>query len=595
MDIVATTQTELYGWYAYAWAAEPFMVVAVATYIPQLLQSYARQNAVLADDHTQPCDTPPVPFPGDPGVPTDPGIPPNSSLSTSVPWFLRFNDVQLFESSADTVHVMKDHKAKPTQPTCVIKFFGIYIDTASFPLYTFSLSVLLQVVVVISMSGAADRGRFRKQLLLFFGIAGALTTGLFVFITPKRYYLGSFLAIVSNAAFGAATVCGNAYLPVLAAGMKNGTTSEEPSEPGTPSDTSKPPSRSENTRNENTPLLSATGADYETGESSDTAEVVKIDHRANVSARISGTGVALGYLAGFIVQIISIYLVISTGSTTWSLRLALLIVGVWWLVFQIPVFLWLKPRPGPPLPIKTDPQNHPWTATLDRVTNGGWSYVTYGWKTLLVTFKEARQMKDVALFLVGWFLVSDGITTINSTAVLFAQGELRMSPANLAVMGMLVVISGISGAKLTPLIGGTRASPIKSIVVVVSLAAAVPAYGILGFFFTNIGLKNPWELYVLAVWYGFALGGLNTVCRSTFSMLIPRGKEAVFFSLFSVTDKGSSVLGPLLVGLIVDKTHNLRHAFYLLLVLLITPIGLFLMIDMERGRKEAEYLETVEE
>lgn len=34
MDIVATTQKELYGWYAYAWAAEPFMVVAVATYIP---------------------------------------------------------------------------------------------------------------------------------------------------------------------------------------------------------------------------------------------------------------------------------------------------------------------------------------------------------------------------------------------------------------------------------------------------------------------------------------------------------------------------------------------------------------------------------
>lgn len=548
------------------------MVVAVATYIPQLLQSYARMNAVLADDHTQPCDSPPVPFPGDPGLPNDPIPPPNSSFS-SVPWFLRSNEAQLIESP-DAVHALKDHKSKPTQPTCVIKFFGFYIDTASFPLYTFSLSVLLQVVVVISMSGAADRGRFRKQLLLFFGIAGALTTGLFVFITPKRYYLGSFLAIVSNAAFGAATVCGNAYLPVLAAGMTSKSAKDTPAASNTPSTTS----------SEQTPLLGSTG---------ESAEVAKIDNRAQVSARISGTGVALGYLAGFLVQIISIYLVISTGSTTWSLRLALLIVGVWWLVFQIPVVLWLKPRPGPPLPLKNN-AHHPWTAALDRVTNGGWSYVTYGWKTLLVTFKEARQMKDVALFLVGWFLVSDGITTINSTAVLFAQGELRMSPANLAVMGMLVVISGISGAKLTPLIGGIHASPIKSIVVVVSLAAAVPAYGILGFFFTNIGLKNPWELYVLAVWYGFALGGLNTVCRSTFSMLIPRGKEAVFFSLFSVTDKGSSVLGPLLVGLIVDKTHNLRHAFYLLLVLLITPIGLFLMIDMERGRKEAEYLEGVE-
>lgn len=581
------------GWYAYGWAAEPFMVVAVATYIPQLLQSYARQNAVRADDHSQPCNSLPIPYPGDPGIP----VPPNSSEPhtntyaipyaphtpsflglPSSPHYLPYNSDLDLDNGAALISAKKP-KAPPP-PVCVIKFFGIYIDTASFPLYTFSLSVLLQVIVVISMSGAADRGRFRKQLLLFFGIMGALTTGLFVFITPTRYYLGSLLAIVSNAAFGAATVCGNAYLPVLVSNQKDVVAAENATNDSAEPSASATTSSAGDT--ENSPLLGTPKADV-----SDT------NVRAKVSAKISGTGVALGYLAGFIVQIISIYLVIKTGSTTWSLRLALLVVGIWWLIFQIPVIMWLKPRPGPPLPNKEN--MHPWSATLNRLTNGGWAYVTYGWKTLLVTFKEARQMKDVALFLLGWFLVSDGITTINSTAVLFAQGELRMSPANLALMGMLVVISGITGAKVTPLIGGARSSPIKSIVVVVLLAAAVPAYGILGFFFTNIGLKNPWELYVLAVWYGFALGGLNTVCRSTFSMLIPRGREAVFFSLFSVTDKGSSVLGPLLVGLIVDKTHNLRHAFYLLLVLLITPIGLFLMIDMDRGRKEALYLETVEE
>lgn len=41
----------------------------------------------------------------------------------------------------------------------MFKVFGLWwIDTASFALYVFSLSVLLQALVVISMSGAADHG-----------------------------------------------------------------------------------------------------------------------------------------------------------------------------------------------------------------------------------------------------------------------------------------------------------------------------------------------------------------------------------------------------------------------------------------------------
>jgi MFS transporter, UMF1 family len=42
---------------------------------------------------------------------------------------------------------------------CVFQLFGTWwIDTASFALYVFSVSVLLQALVVISMSGAADHG-----------------------------------------------------------------------------------------------------------------------------------------------------------------------------------------------------------------------------------------------------------------------------------------------------------------------------------------------------------------------------------------------------------------------------------------------------
>ena len=42
---------------------------------------------------------------------------------------------------------------------CIIYLFGVEINTASFAMYTFSLSVLLQALLIISVSGAADHGR----------------------------------------------------------------------------------------------------------------------------------------------------------------------------------------------------------------------------------------------------------------------------------------------------------------------------------------------------------------------------------------------------------------------------------------------------
>lgn len=48
-------------------------------------------------------------------------------------------------------------------------------------------------------------------------------------------------------------------------------------------------------------------------------------------------------------------------------------------------------------------------------------------------------MKDVAIFLAAWFLISDAASTINSAAVLFAKTELQMSAPSLAVIGVMVV------------------------------------------------------------------------------------------------------------------------------------------------------------
>lgn len=82
-------------------------------------------------------------------------------------------------------------------------------------MYTFSISVLVQALLIISMSGAADHGRHRKNLLLNFAIIGSLATMLFLPVTPQVFVLGALLAIIANTCFGASFVLLNSFLPLL--------------------------------------------------------------------------------------------------------------------------------------------------------------------------------------------------------------------------------------------------------------------------------------------------------------------------------------------------------------------------------------------
>lgn len=64
--------------------------------------------------------------------------------------------------------------------------------------------------------------------------------------------------------------------------------------------------------------------------------------------------------------------------------------------------------------------------------------------------------------------------------------------------------------------------------------------------------------YPLGIVYGFVMGGLSSFCRSLFGELIPPGFEAAFYALYAITDKGSSMFGPAIVGAITDTYGEIR-------------------------------------
>lgn len=472
---------------------------------------------------------------------------------------------------------------------CVVYLLGREINTASFAMYTFSISVLIQSLVIISMSGAADHGNYRKKLLLSFAFTGSLATMLFIAIVPKVYLLGALLAIIGNTGFGASFVLLNSFLPLLVR--------HHPSIQDLPRMDRSARRESERTDpNEVNPdedeahLVSSSVALLASSQAHDGKSQPKSAKPASLelqlSTEISSYGIGIGYIAAVVVQTIAILIILGiryvSHSDTLALRIVLLFIGLWWLLFTIPAAMWLRPRPGPPLSFTSKgKQIRTWTG-----------YIKYAWKSLGKTILRARHLKDVVIFLGAWFLLSDGIATVSGTAVLFAKTQLQMTPPALALINVIATLSGVLGAfswrKLSSIV---NARPSQTIIACICLFEVIPIYGLLGFIpaiqrLGVIGLQQPWEMYPLGAIYGFVLGGLSSYCRSLFGELIPPGSEAAFYALYAITDKGSSVFGPAIVGAITDRYGDIRPAFVFLAVLIFIPLPLMMFVDVDRGRKD---------
>ncbi|KAJ1327450.1 MFS transporter [Microdochium nivale] len=548
-DTRATSTKELAGWYMYAFAAETYVICGISSFIPILLESLARENGVLLSDRTTPC--------GD------------SSQRPSA-------------GSAD-------------QGQCIVSVLGLDVNTASFAMYTFSISVLLQAFIVVSISCAADHGNYRKRLLLIFAWIGSACVMAYIFVSKEVYLLGALLAIISNTAFGASFVLLNSFLPLLvrhhpqvrASTTKLGATgipdlhitAESPIEPESNYDSALANSRSNL-------LLQETPEMYELQRVHTHEELTSVE--LQLSTKISAQGIGIGYSAALFVQCVAILMLVALGSSTWSQRVVLFFIGSWWAAFTVPAAMWLRPRPGPPL------------ASNGKTGPGAWlAYAVYSWKNLFKTIKLAGRLKDILLFLAAWFLLSDAVATTSGTAVLFAKTHLKMKPWALGLINVISTSTGVVGAFSWSYIARRfKLKPHQVLLSIIAVFELIPLYGLLGYLplvqrWGVIGLQQPWEMYPLAAVYGFVLGGLGAYCRSLYGELIPPGSEAAFYALYAITDKGSSVFGPTIVGAIIDASGEIRPAFWFLLALVGLPAPFIYFVNVERGKLEGEKLSEV--
>ncbi|KAF8656145.1 hypothetical protein AX16_002747 [Volvariella volvacea WC 439] len=568
----------LHGWLSYAIASEAFVIVSVTLFLPICLEQFARDNGFLLPDKTERC------------VPVSIGGPGDKDMQSA----------------------SGDNSAR-----CVVKLGWWWVDSASFSLYVYSISVALQALTVISMGGIADYPPFRKRLLLGFGTMGFSAAILFLVLpsTSPVWFLSALFAITANVGFGASFVAMNAFLPSLAkdapevkaitSEIRDAREAEFVSDPRSALGEEAGNGYSQDDlEGGNNPHLNghSNGRSLAEGETdSDTLapliqrdsspEVISLKKRydeelSRATSRISSLGVALGYGAGILMAIVSLVPVTKLHGSTFSLRLAIGLSGVWWALWTIPAAIWLPGGRG----------GNGWVSSNG---DGGFSVkaeVVAAWKKLggMLWWSEIVRLRNTFKFLAAWFLLSDGFTTITSTALLFAKTTLNMPSPSLLLIGILTPLSGITGSLAWPYLQKRyKWSNLKILTILVVMISMVPIYGCLGFLpiFQGAlkfgGLTTPGEMYVLAVYFGSLYGAFQGYARAFYAELLPPGEEARWFGLFSVTDKSSSFLGPLVVGVIADLTGNIRYAFFFLAFMIWLAVPILSNVDVEGGRKDA--------
>ena len=289
--------------------------------------------------------------------------------------------------------------------------------------------------------------------------------------------------------------------------------------------------------------------------------------------RVSSVGWALGYLGGGLLLTLNLafYLMRDTlgVDTNLAVRINLFSGGLWWFSWSFVTWKLLRSR-------DTAKELPP-----------GETYLSTGLKQLWETYQETARYPHTIRFLIAYLLYNDGIQTVFAVAAIFAaaplvQGGLGIEQETLTMVILMIQFVAFGGALLFGRLA-VRFGAKKALIVGLIVWTAVVIYAYLGL----RGENRVLEFWILGALIALVMGGTQAVSRGLFANMIPPGKEAEFFSIYEVSERGTSWLGPLAFGLVNQITGSLRPAIVSIIAFFIVGLFLLLRVDVRRAIAES--------
>jgi UMF1 family MFS transporter len=183
------------------------------------------------------------------------------------------------------------------------------------------------------------------------------------------------------------------------------------------------------------------------------------------------------------------------------------------------------------------------------------------------------------LFLIAYLLYNDGIQAVIALSAQFGQEEIGLGISALTSLILMVQFMAFFGAlgfnRLAQRIGTKRAI-VGSLVIWVG--CVVYAFAL---------LQTQTQFFLMGAVIALVLGGSQALSRSLFSLMIPKGQEAEYFSLYEVSERGTSWLAPLAFGLTYNVTGSYRLSILSVAIFLGAGLLVFLRVNVRRAIEEA--------
>jgi UMF1 family MFS transporter len=394
-------------------------------------------------------------------------------------------------------------------------------------LWGLALTISMLVVAVISpfLGALADYSGRKKTFLLVMTAISVVFTGLLFFVEKGDIFLGMFLFIIAEIGYRAGQVFYNSLLIDVA----------------------------------------------------DEDEIGKV----------SGNGWAIGSFGGIICLVIVLVLIQLNPGNALMIRLSLVITAVFYAIFTIPAFVWIKENHRPQ---KKDGKNL-FTVAINRLKN---------------TIQSVSNFKEFLKFMIAVLIYNDGIIAALDFAAIIGAVIFGVTSTELIIFVIVVQITNVIGAYLYGLLGekiGYKKSLINSLIImIISVMGMMLTQSKLGFF-------------VVGALAGFAMAGVQSLSRTMVSIFAPAHKSAEFYGFFSLTGRTSSIIGPGLMGaaatglsgwvlksltqanlVMADNVaaqnvaEQIGHRFALVTIIFFLLVGLMplLFVNETEGRKAAK-------
>ncbi|KAF8841545.1 MFS general substrate transporter [Paxillus ammoniavirescens] len=420
---------------------------------------------------------------------------------------------------------------------CVLPWLGGTKAVASVVLVANGVSFAIMTAIFTTIGSAGDYGTFGRWLLFVVTvICWVAQYACMALTSPDRWKLGMGLYIIGFVSYGATLVFYAAAFPRLA---------------------------------RNTPHSRKIRDKYENGELSaeeyEIEESMEKNRISNISTAYSNVGYVVTYALNLALLLppktandpkVDNY-TLALDNSYWVL------LGIWWFIYQLP-------RPSPPLP-------------------KGENYFTIGWKQIWAAVKTYKHMPYTFVYLVAFFLLADGLNTAGTLVAICQNDKFKFSFLQSTYLGLSQAItSTISTFGFWYIQRYWKISTKKMFVVTNVVTILIPLWGMIGIWTNKFGFHNAWEFWAYNIVSGLFQAPYYAFSQTMMAELSPPGFDNMFFGLFGLSNRASSMVGPNVIQAIIDKTNNNWQGFpFLFALCTAASLLIWFGVDVTKGRRDA--------